>query len=133
MLGTVREEVKSRSRQGKRPLGRQKTPAGQTFESLSHKQLLVYAQEMAQHFREEISLKQTLSQREQRIHELAAASAAGQEEERQWIACEVHDRIAQTLASVFQQLQTLESMTHGEPQVRQVVIRASALVRDAIR
>ncbi|MEK7873682.1 MAG: sensor histidine kinase, partial [Chloroflexota bacterium] len=61
------------------------------------------------------------------------SSFVAQEEERQWIAFEVHDRVAQTLASVFQQLQTLESITSLEPQTRHVVVRARMLVREAIR
>ncbi|MBI4201117.1 MAG: sensor histidine kinase [Chloroflexi bacterium] len=132
MLRTVDKGINGTARLGKR-LERRKAAAGRTFGSLSRQQLLVYAGEVAQHFREELSLRQAVSGREQRIQELVASSTAAQEEERQWIACEVHDRIAQTLASVFQQLQTIESLTHGRPEVRQVAVRASALVRDAIR
>lgn len=61
------------------------------------------------------------------------ASILAQEEERQWIALEVHDRIAQTLASVFQQLQVLESITKADPRAWQVATRASTLTREAIR
>ncbi len=69
--------------------------------------------------------------REQPTQEMASISAL--EEERQWIALEVHDRIAQTLVAIFQQLQTLESFTHADPKAWQVTVRASALVREAIR
>jgi signal transduction histidine kinase len=56
-----------------------------------------------------------------------------QDEEREWIALEVHDRIAQTLASVFQQLQTLEGLARSYPEIRQVAVRGSLLCREAIR
>lgn len=104
-----------------------------TFDGLGRQQLLIYAHELAQHFRDQRGLRNLLSEREHYIRELTAASIAAQEEERQWIAYEVHDRIAQTLASVFQQLQTLESMTRSEPVARQVAVRASLLLREAIR
>lgn len=56
-----------------------------------------------------------------------------QDEEREWIALEVHDRIAQTLASVFQQLQTLEGLARSYPEIRQVAVRGSLLCREVIR
>ncbi len=55
------------------------------------------------------------------------------EEEREWLALEVHDRIAQTLAAVSQQLQTMESLAQGLPEIRQVAGRASVLCKEAIR
>jgi len=55
------------------------------------------------------------------------------EEERRWIAAEVHDRIAQNLAGAFLQLQSLESLVTDDPEVRRVVLRASSLLREAIR
>ena len=55
------------------------------------------------------------------------------EEEREWLSLEVHDRVAQTLASVFQQLQTLESLCRSLPKIRQVAVRGSVLCREAIR
>ena len=56
-----------------------------------------------------------------------------QEEEREWLALEVHDRVAQTLASVFQQLQTLETLAGSSKEMRQVAVRGSVLCREAIR
>ena len=108
-------------------------PVRQTFDGLSHRQLLLYAQELGEQFRRERGLLSVLSERDQQIRRMAAASLSAQEEERQWIAYEVHDRIAQTLAAVFQQLQVLESLTQADPQRRQVVVRASVLTREAIR
>ncbi|MBI4201420.1 MAG: sensor histidine kinase [Chloroflexi bacterium] len=133
MLKTVRENRTGGSILGKRPLRLHEQAAVQSFDSLSHGQLLVYAGELAEHFRKETGLRRALAERERRIHVLAAASIASQEEERQWIACEVHDRLAQTLVSAFQQVQTLESMACNEPKVRQVAIRTSALLRESIR
>jgi signal transduction histidine kinase len=100
---------------------------------MGRQQLLIYARELGGYYRGDQDLRHLLSQREQHIREMAAASIIAQEDERQWIAYEVHDRIAQTLASVFQQLQTLESMTREDPAARQVAVRASVLLREAIR
>lgn len=58
---------------------------------------------------------------------------SAQDEEREWIALEVHDRIAQTLASVFQQLQTLENLARSYPEIRQVAVRGSLLCREVIQ
>lgn len=46
---------------------------------------------------------------------------------------EVHDRIAQPLASVFFQLQTLESITPEGSSQRELAVGASALLREAIQ
>ncbi|MBF8266914.1 MAG: multi-sensor signal transduction histidine kinase [Dehalococcoidia bacterium] len=108
-------------------------PLRRNFDGLNRQQLLIYARELGEHRQRERGLEHTISQREQQMRELAAASIAAQEEERQYIAFEVHDRIAQTLAAAFQQLQTLESMTQTDPKTRQVAVRASSLVREAIR
>ncbi len=114
-------------------LEEKEVPTTRTFDGLSREQLLIYARELADHFWNEDSLRGMVSQREQYIRELTAASITAQEEEREWIAYEVHDRIAQTLASVFQQLQMLESMTRENPAARQVAVRGSILLREAIR
>jgi signal transduction histidine kinase len=58
---------------------------------------------------------------------------AAQDEEREWIALEVHDRIAQTLAAVFQQLQTLEGLARSHPEIRQAAVRGSLLCREVIK
>ena len=55
------------------------------------------------------------------------------EAERERLALEVHDGVAQTLAAVFQQLQILESIARDSPEIRQVAGRASVLCREAIR
>jgi len=69
----------------------------------------------------------------QRIRELAAASVQTHEEDRQWIALEVHDRISQPLFAVFQQLLKLEAKTRDDPEAWQEARRASAILNEAIR
>ncbi|MBI2853525.1 MAG: sensor histidine kinase [Chloroflexi bacterium] len=96
-------------------------------------QLLIYARELGEHFRIEDALRKELSGHEQRIREIMADSMAAQEEERQWIALEVHDRIAQTLAAAFHQAQTLESLSQGRQKSYDAAVRASSLIREAIR
>lgn len=70
---------------------------------------------------------------EDSLHAELSHALGAQDEEREWIALEVHDRIAQTLASVFQQLQTLEGLARSFPEMRQAAVRASLLCREAIR
>lgn len=72
--------------------------------------------------------------RQELAPELALAHTSSiVEEERRWIAAEVHDRIAQNLAGIFQQLQTLEPHLADDPEAQRVMLRASSLVREAIR
>lgn len=70
-------------------------------------------------------------ERRSRMDLLGALRAHEQERER--LAYEVHDRIAQTLASVFQQLQALEGLARSSPEIRQIAVRSSMLTREAIR
>ncbi|MFH1560133.1 MAG: ATP-binding protein [Chloroflexota bacterium] len=106
--------------------------AHRTFDSLSHQQLLIYARELGECHQRGRDLQDTLSQRETQIQEMAEASCEAQKRERQSIAFEVHDRIAQSLVSVFQQLQVLESMTRADSQMGKVVARASGALQEAI-
>ena len=133
VVGDISSVLPGTSTPGDARMKRSDAPVRGTFDALGRNQLLIYARELGEHFRKERDLQHALSEREQQMRELAVASIAAQEEERQWIAFEVHDRIAQTLASVFQQLQTLESMTRDDSQARQVAVRASVLLREAIR
>ncbi len=75
-----------------------------------------------------------LKQDERKIRHLASAYVRAQEEERQWIALEVHDRLVQTLTAAFHQLQAFKSMPQAEPDsiVREVATDAFNLVKDAI-
>lgn len=67
------------------------------------------------------------------LHEtvLAQARAAGVQEERQRLAREIHDTIAQSLAGVVAQLQALETST-TDGAVRQRVERIARLAREAL-
>lgn len=55
------------------------------------------------------------------------------EKEREWLAYDVHDRIAETLASAYQQIQVLEPLTREVPEAREIASRASVLLRKAIQ
>lgn len=78
-------------------------------------------------------LKARLEAGERNFRADILASLKAQEDEREWLALEVHDRLAQTLAAVFQQLQTVESLARSSPEIRQVAIRGSILCRELIR
>lgn len=67
------------------------------------------------------------------LRESLRRAIAAHDEEMEWIALEVHDRIAQTLASAFHQLQAVEGLTGSYPEVHQAVVRGSLLCRDAVR
>ena len=77
--------------------------------------------------------EEALRESERRVREHATAAVRAHEEERQWAALEVHDRIAQSLVSVFHQLQGLQYITRTDPTVQPVVQRSSTLVQEAIR
>ncbi len=76
--------------------------------------------------------EEALRHSEQRIRELAKESIHAHEEERQWAALEVHDRILQPLVAAHQQIQTLQSETWSGSEGRQVTERALGLVQEAI-
>lgn len=109
------------------------TPAPGPRQSLSRQQLVLHARELGRHFQKERELQRTLVERERQVREMAGAYLAAQEEERQSIALEVHDRLAQTLAAAFQQLQALESTPLWKPRARKMLTRARTLLREAIR
>jgi PAS domain S-box-containing protein len=77
--------------------------------------------------------EEKLKQDERKIRELAAAYVRAQEEERQWITLEVHDRLVQTLTAAFHQLQTLKSINGAEPEFKESTEEAFSLVKTAIR
>lgn len=56
-----------------------------------------------------------------------------QEEELERLAYEIHDRLAQTVVSVFQDLRTLGRLTHDSPEARRAVIRGSKALKQALR
>jgi len=70
---------------------------------------------------------------EEQVRGLIRDTLTAQEAERERICLEVHDGVTQTLASAFQYLQTLETtLAEGTPP-KQLVLRASALVKQAIQ
>ncbi|MBI3974697.1 MAG: ATP-binding protein [Chloroflexi bacterium] len=64
---------------------------------------------------------------------LIQAALAAQDAEREKLAYEVHDRIAQSLVTIFQQLQLVEVMTEALPDVHRAVVRCSSLTRQVTR
>jgi PAS domain S-box-containing protein len=70
---------------------------------------------------------------EEQVRGLIRDTLNAQEAERERICLEVHDGVTQTLASAFQYLQTLESASLDGSNARQLLLRASALVRQAIQ
>ena len=79
------------------------------------------------------SLQRELREKEAQVRELIRDTLDAQEAERERICLEVHDGVAQTLASAFQYLQTLETISLDATQARQLLLRASALVKQAIQ
>lgn len=79
------------------------------------------------------ALRDELYQKEERVRHLIKSTLDTQEAERERICLEVHDGVTQTLASAFQYLQTLESTVPEGTPGRQLVLRASALVRQAMQ
>jgi len=70
---------------------------------------------------------------EEQVRGLIRDTLNAQEAERERICLEVHDGVTQTLASAFQYLQTLETaLAEGIP-AKQLVLRASALIKQAIQ
>ncbi|MDP3062589.1 MAG: sensor histidine kinase [Chloroflexota bacterium] len=100
---------------------------------LMDRQAQVYAREFRQLFFQTRQLTRHLAVVQGHFQTELRQAVVAQDEEREWIALEVHDRIAQTLASIFQQLQTLEGLVRSYPNIRQVAVRGSLLCREAIK
>jgi signal transduction histidine kinase len=79
------------------------------------------------------SLRRELSIKEEQVRNLIRDTLDAQEAERERICLEVHDGVTQTMASAFQYLQTLESSVFEGAHARQLLLRASALVKQAIQ
>jgi len=80
-----------------------------------------------------VTLQRELSIKEEQVRNLIRDTLEAQEAERERICLEVHDGVTQTLASVFQYLQTLETGSLEGTHARQLLLRASALVKQAIQ
>jgi len=74
-----------------------------------------------------------LKRAEEQVRDLIRATLDAQEAERERICLEVHDGVTQTLASAFQYLQTLQTASLEATHARQVLLRASTLVKQAIQ
>ena len=79
------------------------------------------------------ALKRDLSHKEEQVRDLIRDTLDGQEAERERLCLEVHDGVAQTLVSAFQYLQTLEANSLDGTRTRRLLLRASALVKQAIQ
>ena len=79
------------------------------------------------------TLRRELSIKEEQVRNLIRDTLDAQEAERERICLEVHDGVTQTMASVFQYLQALEPSTLDGTHARQLLLRASALVKQAIQ
>ena len=77
-------------------------------------------------------MAEALRKSELRIRELAAATVRAHEEERQWAAIEVHDRISQTLVGLIHHVQAVECMTPERSKAKPLAKRASEMLREAI-
>ena len=83
---------------------------------------------------ENATLRRKLQETKELLRNANNISIEIQERERERIILEVHDGIAQTLASAFQHLQTVDSMGgFGEEHSRQFFVRALGLIRQAIQ
>lgn len=78
-------------------------------------------------------VENALRRSEWNVRRVAVTFAQSHEEERQHIAMELHDRIAQTLTAVFHQLQTLDVMPLKDTVAQQIVLRAMSLVQEHLR
>jgi len=88
--------------------------------------------EMAGAVLEIADLRKELLHKEAQVRELTTDNFDSQEVERERICLEVHDGLAQTLASAFQYLQTMESTLPEGSRSRQLLLKANGLVKQSI-
>jgi signal transduction histidine kinase len=107
--------------------------AGQ--EELARKQhFLELAADLIGYIIENVTLRHKLQETKELLRNINNISLEIQERERERIILEVHDGIAQTLASALQHLQTIDSMGgFREEYIRQFFVRALGLIRQAIQ
>ena len=84
-------------------------------------------------FLENAALQAGLRQKEEQVCNLIRDTLQAQETEREHVCLEVHDGVGQTLASAFQYLQTMETAAPDDSSTRQLLIKARALVKQAIQ
>ena len=99
------------------------------FELQGQPTVLTVARDITEHKKAEEKLRQG----EQRIRELATAYVRAQEEERQWTALEIHDRIIQPLSAIYQHMQSIQSLAPGSPPTQKALNRSLSLIKSTIR
>ncbi|APV43727.1 PAS domain S-box-containing protein [Dehalogenimonas formicexedens] len=73
-----------------------------------------------------------LLDKEERLSELAKAYVHAQEEQRQWLSLEIHDRVIQPMSAVYQQLQALTPQINSVPGIADGLNRAVEISEDVI-
>lgn len=89
--------------------------------------------ELAGAILEKAALQKNLHHKDEQVQDLIRGTLDAQEAERERVCLEVHDGVTQTLASAFQYLQTLEAALPASVSTRQLLLRAIALVKQAIQ
>ena len=104
-------------------------------EDVSHKlRTLGLAADLVSCILENARLERELQERAKDVTRLIKASIDAQEAEQERVCLEVHDGVAQTLVSAFQYLQALENTPlYQMPEAKQLITRATGLVRQAIQ
>ena len=107
--------------------------AGQE-ELLSKQHFLKQAADLMGYVIENATLRRELQEMKELLRQVNSVSLEIQEAEREGIILEVHDGIAQTLASAFQHLQTVDNIGGFRDEYsRQFFVRALRLIRQAIQ
>lgn len=78
-------------------------------------------------------LQRDLNCKEQQLLDLVRYHLEAQEEQRESICLEVHDGVAQTLASAFQYLQAMQTTLQDGHVGRPLLVKATSLVKHAIQ
>lgn len=95
--------------------------------------LLEILAELAGALLENAALQRDLYRKEEQVRDLIRHTLDAQEAERERICLEVHDGVTQTLASAFQYLQAVESASPEGTNGRQLLLRATTLVKQGIQ
>jgi PAS domain S-box-containing protein len=87
---------------------------------------------IARDITERKKVEKTQRRHEQRIRKLAAACIQAQEQEREVIAMEVHDRNLQTMLSIYHQIEKLESLMEPGSKEQQLAVKTLNLIKQAV-
>jgi|GEM_PF-1680332 len=103
-------------------------------ELLRKQHFLKQAADLIGYVIENATLRRRLQETTEVVRNVSKISLEIQERERERLILEVHDGIAQTLASAFQHLQTVDNIGgFQEEYIRQCFVRAVGLIRQAIQ